>query len=61
MAFDPANWATFTTGAQVSRNGANYTCANANCANAHTGNPSCYPGASGCPWGTVWNSNGACQ
>jgi hypothetical protein len=39
----------------------NYTCANSNCANAHSGNPSCYPGASGCPWGAVWTSNGACQ
>ena len=33
-AFNSANWATYNTGSQVSRNGANYTCANANCQNS---------------------------
>jgi hypothetical protein len=44
----------------VSYNGVNYTCANASCQNAGS-NSSCYPGASGCPWGTVWTNNGACH
>jgi hypothetical protein len=51
---------TFTAGSQVSRNGRNYTCVNANCMNCAT-DPTCSPGATGCPWGVVWTDGGACN
>src|SRR5207237_618063 len=44
---------------QVSSGGRNYLCANPNCRNC-TSTPSCAPGQTGCPWGVVWQDNGAC-
>jgi hypothetical protein len=45
---------------RVSTSGHNYTCTNGNCAQC-SAYPSCAPGATGCPWGTVWRDDGACQ
>jgi hypothetical protein len=58
-AYLSSNCATYAAGTPVSRNGHNYTCANANCANCGS-NSSCSPGATGCPWGAVWIDNGSC-
>jgi hypothetical protein len=55
-----ANCLTYAQGTKVSSGGHNWTCANGNCANCQ-GYASCAPGASGCPWGTVWTDNGACN
>jgi hypothetical protein len=50
----------YVIGAKVSKGGRNYTCANGNCANCAT-HATCEPGATGCPWGTVWTDNGTCN
>jgi hypothetical protein len=50
----------YTLGIQVSRNGHNWTCSSGNCMNC-AGNASCAPGATGCPWGIVWQDNGLCR
>ena len=47
----------YVQGTVVSKSGHNWQCANANCANCATFS-SCAPGASGCPWGTVWTDKG---
>jgi uncharacterized protein YjbI with pentapeptide repeats len=52
--------ATYVAGTVVKYNNHNWTCSNGNCANCG-GTPSCAPGATGCPWGTVWTDSGACQ
>jgi hypothetical protein len=44
----------------VSTGGHNWLCTNANCTNCASFT-SCAPGGSGCPWGTVWNDQGACH
>jgi hypothetical protein len=58
--YSKANCLAYTAGSKVSRNGRNYTCANANCMNCAT-TTTCEPGASGCPWGVVWTDAGACN
>ncbi|HZU83840.1 MAG TPA: hypothetical protein VE987_13025 [Polyangiaceae bacterium] len=50
----------YVLGAEVSKDGRNWTCAAATCANCAMVS-SCDPGASGCPWGTVWTDEGPCQ
>jgi hypothetical protein len=64
-AYNQGSCQTYTTGTKVSRNGHNYTCANANCANCWYTDGSCQPGAPAspaCPWGnSLWTDNGACQ
>jgi uncharacterized protein YjbI with pentapeptide repeats len=55
-----SNCFAYQLGTQVSRNGHDWTCSSGNCMNC-AGNPSCAPGASGCPWGTVWQDNGLCH
>jgi hypothetical protein len=59
-AYNKADCLVYTAGAKVSRNGRNYTCANANCMNCASYS-SCEPGASGCPWGAVWTDSGSCN
>jgi peptidoglycan/xylan/chitin deacetylase (PgdA/CDA1 family) len=54
------NCLSYVAGIKVSRNGHNWTCSNGNCANCAS-TASCAPGATGCPWGTVWTDNGVCQ
>jgi hypothetical protein len=54
------NCLSYLGGTQVSSGGHNWTCSNGNCANC-AGYASCAPGGTGCPWGTVWTDNGACQ
>ena len=53
-------YTSYTPATQVSQGGHNWTCLNDNCRNCAT-YASCAPGGSGCPWGTVWTDNGACQ
>jgi uncharacterized protein YjbI with pentapeptide repeats len=50
----------YVAGTVVASGGHNWTCTNGNCANC-AGTASCAPGASGCPWGTVWSDGGACH
>jgi hypothetical protein len=50
----------YQVGQHVSRNGHNYTCNNDNCRNCSQ-EPSCEPGAAGCPWGNVWTDDGPCS
>jgi hypothetical protein len=49
----------YVAGTRVSKNGHNWECTNGNCSNCATF-ASCAPGATGCPWGTVWTDRGAC-
>jgi hypothetical protein len=58
-AYSQANCQTYVQGTVVSYSGSNWQCSNGNCANCAT-YASCAPGGSGCPWGTVWTSQGAC-
>jgi beta-glucanase (GH16 family) len=53
-------YTSYTPATQVSNGGHNWTCLNDNCRNCAT-TASCAPGGTGCPWGTVWTDNGACQ
>ncbi|HEX9294289.1 MAG TPA: glycoside hydrolase family 19 protein [Polyangiaceae bacterium] len=58
-AYLQSNCNTYVQGTVVSLNSHNWTCSNGNCANCSIYG-SCAPGASGCPWGTVWTDNGSC-
>jgi hypothetical protein len=49
----------YVQGTIVSSNGTNWECTNGNCANCATYS-TCAPGATGCPWGTVWTARGTC-
>jgi hypothetical protein len=55
-----ANCFAYQVGSQVSRNGHNWTCSTQNCMNC-AASATCAPGATGCPWGTVWQDNGLCH
>jgi hypothetical protein len=59
-AYNQSNCSSYLTGTQVSNLGKNWTCSNGNCANCAV-DTRCAPGGTGCPWGTVWTDNGACQ
>jgi hypothetical protein len=59
-AYSASACTTYTLGTEVSNSGHNWTCSNANCANCGSVS-SCAPGATGCPWGTVWVDDGVCQ
>jgi hypothetical protein len=60
VAYAQANCQNYMEGqSQVSSGGRTYLCANGNCRNCAI-STSCAPGASGCPWGVVWQDNGAC-
>jgi hypothetical protein len=59
-AYSISNCLGYAQGQQVSQNGHNYTCADANCRNC-AANATCEPGATGCPWGNVWQDNGVCR
>jgi len=62
-AYNSANcnvYTSYTPATQVSNGGHNWTCTNDNCRNCGQ-YASCAPGGSGCPWGTVWRDDGACQ
>jgi hypothetical protein len=54
-----SNCLSYTPGTVVSSGGQNWKCAGA-CANCGWV-ASCAPGASGCPWGAVWTSEGTCD
>jgi hypothetical protein len=58
--YSQANCLSYLQGTKVSSGGHNWTCSNGNCANC-SGYASCAPGGTGCPWGTVWTDNGACN
>jgi hypothetical protein len=59
-AFAKASCTVYSAGMVVSRNGRNWTCANANCVNCAT-YATCEPGSTGCPWGAVWTDSGTCN
>jgi hypothetical protein len=59
-AFAKPSCTVYSAGTTVSRNGRNWTCANANCVNCAT-YATCEPGNTGCPWGTVWTDSGTCN
>jgi hypothetical protein len=59
-AFAQANCFNYGQGTIVSSGGHNWQCANGNCANC-AASASCFPGAAGCPWGTVWTDLGVCH
>jgi hypothetical protein len=59
-AFVKSNCPYYGAGTKVSRNGRNWTCAKGDCANCG-GHTTCEPGATGCPWGTVWTDSGTCN
>jgi hypothetical protein len=58
-AYAQSSCGSYVAGITVSRNGHNWECTNGNCSNCATF-ATCAPGATGCPWGTVWTDRGTC-
>ena len=58
--FAQSDCLTYAAGVVISSGGDNWRCTNGNCANCAT-IASCFPGASGCPFGVVWQDQGVCQ
>ncbi len=58
--FASGNCSSYRRGAKVSAMGHNWTCAKRACRECASYS-TCAPGATGCPWGTVWTDGGACQ
>jgi hypothetical protein len=59
-AYSKSKCTSYSAGTRVSSNGHNYVCATSTCSECGA-DATCAPGKLGCPWGLVWNDNGACK